>query len=127
MVMHAHRSHHDSATDVVLTKAFLSMTQLLELNQKTIAQILGVSEATTTRLQQGGRTLVPSSKEGEIATLMLRLYRGLSSILGGNDHQMRQWLEAENQYFQAKPINLIKSIRGLVFVVEYVDAMRGKL
>lgn len=125
--MEAYNLNQSVSDDAVLTKAFLKMAGLLALNQKQIAMILGISEASVSRLQQGGRMLNPESKEGELAIFMLRLYRGLSAILGGDDKKIQAWLEAYNRYFEASPIDLIASIQGMVAVTEYVDAMRGKL
>jgi hypothetical protein len=33
---------------------------------------------------------------------------------------------SENIYLGQKPIDLIKSVEGIVTVVQYLDAMRGK-
>ena len=51
--------------DIVLTKALLRAADLLDLSSANLARILGVSEASVSRLVSGARSVDPSSKEGE--------------------------------------------------------------
>jgi hypothetical protein len=112
----------------VLTKALLNMAHLYELKGKELNEIIGLSEASITRLRQGKAQIDPKSKEGEIALLLLRLYRSLNALLGSNSYdKARAWLNSDNQYFGEAPIEHIKSVAGLVHVVNYLDAMRGKI
>jgi len=66
------------ASAIVLTKALLRAAQLLELSSAVLARILGVSEASISRLASGARTIDPASKEGELALLLVRVYRSLT-------------------------------------------------
>jgi hypothetical protein len=50
------------AKDTVLTKAVLRAAELLELPGNVISRILGVSEASVSRLASGSRTIDPGSK-----------------------------------------------------------------
>ena len=59
----------------VLTKAVLKSAELLELPSVVLARILGVSEASISRLFSGSRQIDPESKEGELALLLVRVYR----------------------------------------------------
>ncbi|CAN5688905.1 MbcA/ParS/Xre antitoxin family protein [soil metagenome] len=110
----------------VLTKAVLSAAQRLGLRSRDVAAIVGASEASISRLQRG-RTIHPDSKEGELALLFLRLYRSLDALVGGEDAQARQWLHAENEHVSGVPAERIATVQGLVDVVQYLDAMRGRL
>ena len=76
---------------------------------------------------QTGRGLDPESKEGELALLFLRLYRSLDALVGGDDEKARHWLRADNHHLAAVPAERIRSVEGLVDVVQYLDAMRGRL
>lgn len=109
----------------VLTKAVFRASEDLGLTQRDLAQLLGLSQATVSRLPR--RLLDPASKEGEIALLFLRLHRSLDAIIGGDAAKSRRWLHAPNQHVSGVPASLIMTISGLVRVVEYLDAMRGKL
>jgi hypothetical protein len=109
----------------VLTKATLRAAERLELPQRVLCQVLGVSPASLSRLGRS-RTIDPQSKEGELATLFVRLYRALDSLVGGSDEKARAWLEAPNTHLRGVPLELIQSVQGLVRSIEYVDAMRAK-
>jgi len=118
---------HDHQKELVLTKAILKLADFYGLTGKDLYQIIGLSESMVTRLKQGKAFISPASKEGEIALLLLRVYRGLNSLLGNNHDKARLWLTSDNKYFNKKPIEQLKSVSGLVDVVNYIDAMRGKL
>ncbi len=112
---------------VVLSKAFLRASERLGLAQKDQAQLLGLSAASLSRLARGERKVDVVGKEGELALLLVRLYRSLDALTGGDEAKNREWLHAENHHLGGKPSELIRSIQGLVHVVEYLDAMRGRL
>ena len=110
----------------VLAKAVLSAASRLGLRNKHLAAVIGSSEASVSRLQTG-RGLDPESKEGELALLFLRLYRALDALVGGDDGKARAWLDADNHHLAGIPAERIRSVEGLVDVVQYLDAMRGRL
>ena len=112
--------------DHVLTKAVLSVATRLGLNAKKLSQIIGCSEASISRLKKG-RGIDPQSKEGELAVLLIRLYRSLNAILGGSDPQSQLWLHAHNHHLNAMPVKRIQTVEGLIEVIHYLDAMRGKI
>jgi hypothetical protein len=110
----------------VLGKAVLAAAERLELRGRRLADVLGMSEATVSRLR-GHQSLDPSSKQGELALLLLRLFRSLDALVGGNDAQARLWLRSSNDHVGGVPADRIRSVEGLVDVVQYLDAMRGRL
>jgi len=114
------------AADAVLTRAVRSAAARLGLRNRQLAEVLGTSEASISRLS-GDRTIDPSSKEGELALLLLRLFRSLDALVGGDEEQARAWLGAHNHHLGAVPLERIVSVEGLVDVVRYLDALRGRL
>ncbi len=110
----------------VLTRAVRAAAERLGLRNRELAQVLGSSEASISRLSRG-RLLDPGSKEGELALLLLRLYRSLDALVGGNDEKARAWLRAENAHVGGIPAERITKVEGLVDVVGYLDAVRGRL
>lgn len=110
----------------VLTKATLRAAANLAVRSNELSQILGVSEASVSRIKKGNRHIGDSGKEQELALLFLRLYRSLDSILGDNLELCRKWFRARNAHLGGVPSDLIKTIQGFTHVVEYLDAMRGK-
>ena len=110
----------------VLTRALLAAAARLGLKNRTLGLVIGSSEASVSRLQHG-RGLEPESKEGELALLFLRLYRSLDALVGGDDEKARAWLHAHNEHLRGIPAERIRTVEGLVDVVQYLDAMRGRL
>ena len=112
----------------VLSKALLKMASFLNLSGKDLSEIIGISESSATRLHQGKKFISPSSKEGELALLVLRVYRSLNALVGNHHEKAQAWLQSKNAYFgNKKPIDEMKHVQGLVLVLNYLDAMRGKL
>ena len=110
----------------VLTKAVRAAAQRLGIRNRELAAILGASEASISRLS-GERTVRPDSREGELAALFIRLFRSLDALVGGDDGKARDWFHAENAHLGGVPAARVRSVEGLVDVVHYLDAMRGKL
>jgi transcriptional regulator with XRE-family HTH domain len=111
---------------LVLGKAVLSAAGRLDLRQHHLADVLGVSAASVSRLARG-RGIDPASKQGELALLFLRVYRSLDALVGGDEGRARQWVHAENDHLGGVPAERIATVQGLVDVAEYLDAMRGRL
>lgn len=110
----------------VLTKAVLNAARLLGLRNRELALILGASEASVSRCSTG-RLIEPTSKEGELGLLFLRLFRSLDALVGGDEVKARAWLTAHNDHIGSVPAERIQRVEGLVDVVQYLDAMRGRL
>lgn len=111
----------------VLTHAVLSAADLLGLTQASLADVLGVSPATVTRMAQGGNDLREGSNEWELATLFVRLYRGLDAIMASDKESLRSWMQNPNKGLHAVPADHIRTIQGLVDTVAYVDAYRARI
>jgi plasmid maintenance system antidote protein VapI len=111
--------------DAILTKALLRAASLLGLSNAALARVLGVSEASVSRLASGGRTIDPGTKEGELALLLVRAYRSLDALVGTDAAQRKAWMRGFNRALNGKPIELIERADGLVAVVSYLDAMRA--
>lgn len=112
--------------EAVLTKALLSTREQLGLTQQELAKIVGVDRTAITRWQNSGG-LRPQSKPGELALLLIRAYRALFALFGGNLEDMRHFLRTENRHLGGVPLVLMGQVQGLVRVVEYLDAIRGKV
>jgi len=109
----------------VLTQATLRAATQLSLGGSELARVIGTSPSTISRLSTGLKLIDPSSKEGEMALLLVRLYRSLDALVG-NDSQLRlEWMGTHNIAFNATPRDFIQSAQGLVTVVNYLDGMRA--
>ena len=116
-----------SAADrtAILTRATLRAASQLGLTNKLLATVIGVSEATVSRMRSGEYTLQRGQKSFELAVLFLRLYRSLDAIVGGDSTVAGSWLRNRNTVLGAEPIALILTVPGLVNVIQYLDARRA--
>jgi transcriptional regulator with XRE-family HTH domain len=110
-----------------VTKALRRAADLLGLSQADVAEILGVSKSTASRLFAGQYELTPArKKEWELALLFVRLFRSLDAV-AGHGPAARAWLEGPNLALSRPPLELVKSAEGLVRVVQYLDSVRGRV
>jgi len=115
-----------AAAAAVVTKGVLRAAERLGLSNRVVAAVLGLSEATVSRMGTGAYQLEPASKPFELAVLFLRLFRSLDAIVGGDTAVARAWLRNDNTALKAAPITLIESVAGLVHVVAYLDDRRAR-
>lgn len=110
---------------VVLTKATLSAAEQLGLNNADLAAVIGVSEPTMSRIKSSGRTIAPESKEGELALMLIRVFRSLDPLIGGDDGKRKIWMSSYNKALVGHPSQLIRKADGLVRTLAYLDGMRA--
>ena len=111
----------------VLSRATVRAARFLALPQSELAEVIGVSSATLSRLANGQRQLEPGSKPWQLAALFVRLFRSLDAIVGSDDAAARAWLRAENAALGGVPLELIRDPAGLVRSVDYLDAARARI
>ena len=114
-----------AAEAAVVAKAVKRAADRLALSNRILAGVLGLSEASVSRLGAGAYQLDPAGKPFELAVLFLRLFRSLDGITGGDTGVAREWLRNDNTALGAAPVALIGSVAGLVNVVAYLDARRA--
>jgi len=117
------------ATDpaAVLSRATVRAARFLAVTQGDLAAVIGVSEATLSRLANGSRQLEPGSKPWQLAALFVRLFRSLDAIVGSDDAAARAWLRSGNHALGGVPLALIRDPAGLVRTVDYLDAARARI
>jgi hypothetical protein len=104
----------------VLVKATLRAGKALGLSQAEIGVVVGRDR---TSLRRG---IEPDSKSGELAALLIRVYRSLHVLVGGDGEPMRHWMSVDNRHTGGVPREQIRTVAGLARVVEYLDAIRGR-
>ncbi len=109
----------------VLAKATARSAALLGLSGAALSRIIGVSEPTVSRVLRGERPLPPASKEGELATLLVRVYRSLDAMVGNDDGKRAAWMTTHNAALGGRPKDLIETVQGLVATLGYLDGMRA--
>lgn len=111
---------------VVLAKALIQVAEQLDLKQTQVAAILGVHRTAISRLKSNPE-LDPASKQGELALLLIRMHRALYALTGGDPEWIRHFMNTPNRVTGGIPVQQIESISGLVTVLQFVDAIRGKV
>jgi hypothetical protein len=114
------------APEAVLAKAAGSAAERLGLSNRDLADVLGTSEASISRLGRG-RTFRLGSAEADLAVLFVRLFRSLDALMGGDEGKSRAWFDAHNYHLGGVPADRVRSVEGLVDVVQYLDGVRGRL
>jgi len=110
----------------VLAKAVLRAADQLGLKQAELAAALGMHRTAISRLKTTA-SLDPGSKQGELALLLLRLARALFALTGGDQDWIRHFMRTPNKITGGIPAAQIETIQGMTTVLQFVDAIRGKV
>ena len=106
----------------VLGEAVMNAGVKLGLSLDDVGRIVGRNRTTIVR-----NGIDPTTPNGQLALLLVRIYRGLYVLVGGRNDDMKHWMHTKIRTLQGVPAEMIHNISGLVRVVEYIDAMRGKV
>lgn len=115
------------ARGAVLAKAAMRAGARLGLSGKLLSDVLGLSEAQISRMRNGEADLGENTKAFELAALLVRVFRSLDAIVGGDEAAAKAWITSENTALGARPIDRMVSIQGLADVVTYLDARRAPI
>ena len=121
------KRHPAADPAAVLSRATVRAARCLEVPQAVLADVIGVSAATLSRVVNGRRSFEPGSKPWQLAALFVRLFRSLDAIVGSDDAAARAWLRSDNHALGGVPLTLIHDPAGLVRTVDYLDAARARL
>jgi len=105
-----------------LGEAVINAGSKLGLSADQVGEIIGRNRTTITR-----NGIEPASLQGQMALLLVRLYRGLYALVGGDSTKMVHWMNSKIKSLDDVPSNMIKNVSGLVRVVEYIDGIRAKV
>jgi len=118
-------SERCAAESQVLTKAVARASHVMGISQKELAEIIGLSPSTVSRMHNGSYCMDRNQKSWQLGLLLVRLFRGLDAICAGDEESLRSWLRSFNSDLNAVPLQHIASIQGLVTTADYVDASRA--
>jgi len=111
----------------VLSRAVSRLSGLWKLTNGQVGQVIGVSAPTISRLRSGSVHLERGTKPFELAQYLVRLFRSLDSLTGSDDEAAISWLRTENMDLNGRPIDLIRTVKGLSEVTNYVDDFRARV
>ncbi|MBT3146617.1 MbcA/ParS/Xre antitoxin family protein [Neptunomonas phycophila] len=110
----------------VLAKALLNAGEQLQLSQAELAAVVGLHRTGISRLKKSMQ-LDPNSKTGELALLLIRVARALYVLSGGDSTWTQHFMRNPNTMTAGIPAEQVQSVQGLSRVLQYVDAIRGKI
>lgn len=110
-----------------LAKATLRAAERLGLTARQLGAIIGLSEASVSRLKSGEKRLEEGSKPYELAALLVRAFRSLDAIAGGDPDVARAWMTSPNSALGGVPAERVMTVQGLTDVAAYLDARRAPL
>jgi hypothetical protein len=108
-----------------VAKALLRAAERLGLSNRALGRIVGLSEASVSRMGKGAYVLKRDDKAFELGLLFIRLFRSLDAIVGGDEAVARAWLRSDNAALGGKPLKLIETVPGLANVLAYLDSRRA--
>lgn len=114
------------AEEQVLTTAVARVAGLWRLTNESLGEIIGVSPATASRLRSGARRVERGTKPFELSQYLVRLFRSLDSLTGSDDAAAVSWLRTPNTDLDGTPLELIRTVKGLSEVANYVDDFRAR-
>lgn len=110
----------------VLCKAVFRAQEFLGLTNDDLGRVLGLDRTTVNRKKSRGE-FDPEGKSGELALMLIRIYRSLYALMGENPGAIQHWMKTENRHLNGTPKDLVKRVEGLTRVTQYLDAMRGRV
>lgn len=112
--------------EIVLAKAIVNASEQLGLKQAEVAEAIGMHRTAFSRLKKLP-SLDPKSKEGQLALIVIRIARALFALTGGDEVWIKRFMRSQNKMTGGIPALQIASIEGLMAVLRFVDAIRGKV
>lgn len=106
---------------MVLGEAVLNAGSCLGLSATQVGKVIGRDRSSIVRAGVN-----PQSKSGELAMFLIRVYRSLFALVGGDEAHMLHFMRSENRGTGGVPQEQIARVTGLVSVMQYLDAMRGR-
>ena len=111
--------------DTVVTKATLRAAEMLGLNSAALAEVIGMSESSVSRLKADTKKISVKGKEGELALMLIRIFRSLDPLVGGVQEKRTAWMNSNNKALRGTPSQLIRKVDGLTRTLAYLDGMRA--
>ena len=105
-----------AAEAAVLTEAVIRAADQLGVSARSLSGVLGVSEATVSRMRRKDFSLERGTKPFELGVLFVRLFRSLDAIVGGDETVARAWIKNPNLALEARPLEKIMTNVSALFM-----------
>ena len=111
----------------VVAKAAIRAAEILDIGPAVLAKVLGLSQAGSARLVDGAFELAPFGAPFVRATLFVRVFTALDTLMGGDEQAARAWLRAFNVALRDAPLELVRAPRGLAQVALHLEGRLGRV
>ena len=108
----------------VLSEAVARVSSLWGIGDDLLGEILGVSASHAAELRSGTFQLTRSDPGFRAGQYLVRLFQELGARIG-DDRAVITWLQAENMDLGGRPIDLVRTDRGLREMLSYVETRMG--
>jgi len=104
-----------------LAKAVARAAKALGMTQEELGRTIGRDRTSI------GRGLDPNGKAAELALLLIRAYRALHALCGGEAASIKHWFNTANRHTGGVPRQQVQLVAGLLLVMEYLESQHANL
>lgn len=108
----------------VLSEAVARIAALWSISDDLLGEMLGIAGSRAADLRNGTSRLVRPDPAFRAGQYLVRLFQELA-VLIGDDRSVIAWLQTENIDLGGRPIDLVRTERGLRELLSYVEARRA--
>ena len=106
----------------VIADAVLRIADQWALTDRELGEVLGLKRSTMSRVRKGQSGIKPQSAAAKLARQLVKIFGSLQAMVGTPDNG-RLWVRAINHHLHAVPLEMMKSVDGLVHVSDYLEYM----
>lgn len=107
----------------VLSEAVARIAALWSIGDVLLGEILGIAGSRVADLRNGRFRLARPDPAFRAGQYLVRLFQELA-VLIGDDRSVIAWLQTENMDLSGRPIDLVRTERGLRELLSYVEKRR---
>lgn len=108
----------------VLSEAVARIAALWSLDDDLLGDILGITGGHAADLRNGTFRLARPDPAFRAGQYLVRLFQDLSMLIG-DDRSVMAWLQTENMDLGGRPIDLVRTERGLRELLSYVETRKA--
>ena len=115
----------DLSPNMALAGALYKCAAFLGVAQAELAMMLKVSPSAMSKSFRNG--IDPNKLQGRYSLMIIRVYRSLYVLFGGNKELMVKWIRGRLILFDKSPIDMMHDETDIVYLNEYLDSMKTKI
>lgn len=112
------------SSNMALASALSKSAAFLGIAQTELAIMLKISPGAMTKSLKNG--IDPNKLQGRYSLMIIKVYRSLFVLLGGNKQQMTKWIRGKLILFNKSPIDMMYDETDIVYLIEYLGSMKAK-